>query len=154
MFPQFANPRSARRIAVGVLVLGGTLAGLGTLIRSQDSAGNDQWTYLLDTAGLGIVIAGAALDVRVSARFAEFDAGGTRRRAIWQFAFGAMAAVTGCIVLGWVASGSWPALARAFLSGLLTLGIGLGLAGLMYIGWFSGGDYLERRIGQRADEEW
>jgi hypothetical protein len=56
--------------------------------------------------------------------------------------------------LGWLASDEWPAIIRAVLSAVLTLGIGVGFAGILYIGWFSGGDYLERRIAQRSSEEW
>jgi hypothetical protein len=94
------------------------------------------------------------LDVRASGRFAEFDPGAGRRRALLQVVSGSLAAVTGCLALGWLASDEWPAIIRAVLSAVLTLGIGVGLAGILYIGWFSGGDYLERRIAQRSSEEW
>ena len=135
-------------------MLGGTLAGIGTLFRARSAAGHGQWTYLLDTAGLIVVLVGAVLDVRASGRFTDFDPGAGRRRALIQVACGSIAAVTGCLALGWLASDDWPAIVRSILSGVLTLGIGVGLAGILYIGWFSGGDYLERRIAQRSGEEW
>jgi hypothetical protein len=139
---------------VGVLLLGGLLAGLGTALRAGIDGGNDQWTYLLDTAGLVVAIAGAGLDFRVSGLLAEFDERGGRRRALAQVAFGALASVGGCYLLGWLAGPSWPGFARAVLAFLLTSGIGIGLAGLLYIGWFGGGNYLERRIEQQGEEEW
>jgi hypothetical protein len=141
-------------LAGGILLLGGLLAGLGAAIRSWIEGGNDQWTYFLDTAGLIVVVAGAVLDFRVSGLLAEFDARAGRRRAIAQVVFGALAASVGCYLLGWLAGVSWSALVKGALSFLLTLGIGVGLAGLLYIGWFGGSNYLERRIEQQGEEEW
>ena len=42
----------------------------------------------------------------------------------------------------------------AGLSAGMIAGFGLGLAGFLYFGWFSGADRLERRIEQRIDEDW
>jgi hypothetical protein len=149
-----ANPRTARRVAEGVLLGGGLLAGAGTALRAWIEGGNDQWTYLLDTAGLLIAVAGAGLDFRASGILAQFDERANRRRAIAQVALGAISAAGGCYLLGWLAGAGWPALARGALSFLLTFGIGVGLAGLLYIGWFGGGNYLERRIEQQGEEKW
>jgi hypothetical protein len=94
------------------------------------------------------------LDFLISGRFGHFDQRASYRRALIQACAGALAAASACITLGWIAGENWPAIAKGLISSLLTLGIGVGLAGLLYIGWFSGGDYLERRISQRSDEEW
>ena len=136
------------------MLLGGLLAGLGTLLRGMIDGGNDQWTYFLDTGGLLVVLFGAGLDFRASSRFASFDERGGRKRAVMQAAFGSLAALLACFVLGWLAGSDWPGVVRALISMMLTLGIGVGLAGFLYFGWFSGGNYLERRIEQQADEEW
>lgn len=141
-------------MAGAVLALGGILAGLGTLLRAWDGTGNDQWTYLLDTVGLMVVVIGAGLDVRASGPFVQFDEQGSRRRAILQVTGGSAMTGVSCVALGWVADGGWPALVRGAISLTLTLGIGICLAGFLNIGWFSGGDYLERRIAQRSEEEW
>lgn len=152
--PRFDNPRTARRVATVVLLLGGLLAGLGTAIRAWQPEGNDNRTFLLDTGGLLIALLGAGLDFRASGHFAVFDERGSQRRAMAQLLAGSLAAGIACIALGWLASDEWPAAVRGAIATFLTLGIGVGLAGLLYIGWFSGGDYLERRIEQRSGEEW
>jgi hypothetical protein len=150
----WANPRTAPRVALGVILLGGVLAGIGTFFRDAISGQNDEWTYLLDTAGLLIAVFGAGLDFRATARIAEFTPGSGNRRAILQVLAGAICALGGCILLGWVATSGTPAVIRGLLSGVMTAGFGLGFAGLLHIGWFSGADRLGRRIEQRIDEDW
>jgi len=147
------SPRGALRLTLTIILLGGFIAGIGAWLRDDDSGGNDGWTYLLDTAGLLIAVAGAALDFRASGRLAEFGEGQNRWRGALLLLAGTAAALTSCLVLGWSDSVSSPFL-RGLLSAVLTAGIGSGLAGFMEIGWFRGGDWLERRIGQRIDEDW
>lgn len=142
------------RVTLGIILAGGLIAGLGTLLRDLSSDQNDQWTFLLDTLGLIAVIIGAALDFRASARIAEFAPGAGRRRAMLLLLFGAVTGLGACIMLGWVEAGAFPPVVRGLISAAMTAAIGVGLAGLLYIGWFSGGDRLERRIEQRIDEEW
>lgn len=142
------------QITLGIIVVGGLIAGLGTLLRDLSSDRNDQWTFSLDTAGLIVVIIGAALDFRASARIAEFAPGAGRSRAILQLLLGVMIGLGACVVLGWVEASTIPPVVRGLLSAAMTAAIGAGLAGLLYIGWFSGADRIERRIEQRIDEEW
>jgi hypothetical protein len=147
------SPRGALRLTITIILLGGVVAGIGAWLRDEIPGGNDAWTYFLDTAGLLIAVAGAALDFRASGRLAEFAEGQIRRRGAILLLAGTAAAVTSCLVLGWSDSVSSPFF-RGLLTAVLTAGIGFGLAGFMEIGWFRGGDWLERRIGQRVDEDW
>jgi hypothetical protein len=147
------SPRGALRLTLTIILLGGFVAGIGTWLRDEISGGNDAWTYFLDTAGLLIAVAGAALDFRASGRLAEFAEGQIGRRGALLLLAGTAAAISSCLVLGWSDSLSSPFL-RGLLSAALTAGIGYGLAGFMEIGWFRGGTWLERRIGQRIDEDW
>ena len=147
------NPRTALRLTAGMMVTGGLLAGLGTYLRDRNTGGNDQWTYYFDTAGLLLVVVGAALDFRASGRIAEFRPELVRRRALLLAILGVSCALGACLVLGWVSSIESPVL-RGILASVMTAAIGAGLAGFLHIGWFSGGGWLERRIEQRTDEEW
>jgi hypothetical protein len=148
------DPRTTRHLAMGVILVGGILAGTGTLLRDLIEGHGDQWTFLLDTVGLLVAVCGAAFDFRSSARFGPNELPGGRRRAILQLMLGTLATITGCYSLGWVNGDAIPVIVRAVLSAGMTAGIGMALAGLLYIGWFGGGDHLERRIAQRVDEEW
>lgn len=139
---------------MGVIVLGGVLAGLGMLLRDLIDSRNDQWTFLLDTAGLVVTTLGAVLDFRANARLGNFELPGGRRRAALQLSGGLVASLGGCYLLGWVVTDEADVILRTLLTAAMTAGIGCILAGILYIGWFSGGDYLERRIQQRVDEEW
>lgn len=147
------NPRTALRRSAGLMVTGGFLAGIGTWLRDRNTGSNDQWTYYFDTAGLLIAVIGAGLDFRATAHMAEFRPETVRRRAGLLATFGLICALGACVVLGWASSLDAPAV-RGLLAGIMTAGIGAGLAGFVEIGWFSGGDWLERRIEQRSDEEW
>ena len=148
------NPRTAQRLTLAVIVLGGVIAGFGTFLRDIITGHNDQWTFILDTIGLLIAVFGAVLDFRATGRVAEFAPGFGRRRAALELAVGAFLAVTGCFLLGWILSEGAPAVVRGLLSAALTAGFGLAFAGLLYCGWFSGSEYLGRRIEQQSDEEW
>lgn len=148
------NPRTALRVTMGIILFGGFLAGLGNLLRDLIDGKNDQWTFLLDSCGLLVTTAGAFLDFRANARFGEIELPGGRRRAGLQLLGGLIATLGGCYLLGWVVTESANAWLRALLTFAMTAGIGLILAGLLYIGWFGGGDHLERRIQQRSEEEW
>lgn len=148
------NPRVALRLTTSLIILAGLIAGLGAGLRDVIDGQNDQWTYLLDTLGLLLAVAGAGLDFRATARMESFAPGRGRRRAAGQLLVGALAGVGGCLILGWGDTGGWPAMTSAGLSAGMIAGFGLGLAGFLYFGWFSGADRLERRIEQRIDEDW
>lgn len=154
MIPNLQNPRTALRVTFGVIVLGGIIAGLGLLLRDLIDGRNDQWTFLLDTCGLVVTTLGAALDFRANARFGDRELPGGRKRAWMLVLGGALATIGGCYLLGWVTTDASPIVFRALVSSAMTAGIGAGLAGLLYIGWFGGADHLERRIQQRSEEEW
>lgn len=147
------NPATALRRSIGIVLCGGLIAGIGSWLRERTAGGNDQWTYFLDTIGLVVAVAGAILDFRASARITEFRPEWGRRRGLLLAVTGVTAALGSCIVLGWVTSLDSPAL-RGVLEAMLTAAIGVGLAGLLHIGWFRGSGWLERRIEQRVDEEW
>jgi membrane associated rhomboid family serine protease len=148
------NPRISLRITFGIIIAGGLIAGLGTLILDLSSDQNDQWTFLLDTVGLVVAVVGAALDFRASARIGEFVPGAGKSRAILMILCGAIVGLGACVALGWIEADALPPLARGLLSAGMTAAIGAGLAGLLYIGWFSGADRVERRIEQTIDEDW
>ena len=103
------NPQKALRLTLAVIVSGGVIAGFGTFFRDIIAGQNDQWTFILDTIGLLIAVFGALLDFRATSRVAEFAPGFGRRRAALELLFGAILAVSGCILLGWVVGDSAPA---------------------------------------------
>lgn len=148
------NPRSALRATLGIIVVGGLIAGIGTFLRDRSPDKNDQWTFLLDTFGLLVAIVGAVLDFRASSRIAEFAPGVGRARALFQVIFGVFGGLGACVVLGWVEESTFPPVVRGLIAAGMITAVGAGLAGLLYIGWFSGADHLGRRIEQRIDEEW
>ena len=149
----FANPVAKRRIAVGVICLGGLLAGAGTLWRAQnDGAGNG--TYLLDIAGWLTAAAGALLEAKSSLLFFQVFPSSSRRRAIVFAVLGIVAALAGCIVASTVADDDAPALLSAATMTALVGGVGFGLAGLFSLAANYGGDYAARRIEKLGDEEW
>lgn len=148
------NPQTALRLTLAVIISGGVIAGFGTFFRDIIAGQNDQWTFLLNTIGLLIAVFGAILDFRATSRVAEFAPGFGRRRAALELLIGAVLAVSGCILLGWVVGHSAPAVVRGLLSAALTGGFGLVFASLLYFGWFSGSEYLGRQIEQRSYEEW
>jgi membrane associated rhomboid family serine protease len=104
--------------------------------------------------GLVVAVVGAALDFRASARIGEFVPGAGKSRAILMILCGAIVGLGACVALGWIEADALPPLVRGLLSAGMTAAIGAGLAGLLYIGWFSGADRVERRIEQTIDEDW
>jgi hypothetical protein len=148
------NPRTALRFTMGIILLGGGLAGLGMLLRDVIDGSNDQWTFLLDSLGLLVTTVGAFLDFRTNIRFGDLEIPGGRRRAGFQLLGGLVGTLGGCYLLGWVITDESHIVLRCLLTAAMTAGIGCIIAGLLYIGWFGGGDHLERRIQQRANEEW
>jgi hypothetical protein len=148
------NPQTALRLTLVVIIAGGVIAGIGTFLRNIITGQNDQWTFILDTFGLLIAVLGAVLDFRATGRVAEFAPGFGRRRAALELTIGAILALSGCYLLGWVVTASASALLHGVLSAALTAGFGLVFASLLYFGWFSGSEYLGRQIEQRSDEEW
>ena len=148
------NPQTALRVSLAVIITGGLFAGSGTYFRDRPSDHDRQWTFLLDTLGLLIAIAGAGLDFRASSRMFGMTPRSGRHRAIAQLLVGAIVGGGACLVLGWVVNESLPPFWRAVFAGCITAGFGAGLAGLLHIGWFSGSEYLERRIAQRSSDDW
>ncbi len=134
-----------------VILIGGVLAGLGSLIRDLTSGPAD-WTFFLDTIGLIVAVIGAGYDFRIQLRVGEYNVAITRRRGALLLIAGALMTIGGCWVLGWVLTGSSLPILRALLAVVLTSGIGLVVAGMLNIGWFGGGGYLDRRIAQQSDE--
>ena len=147
------DPRTALRLTLILIAAGGVIAGIGAWLRAEITGRADQWTYFLDSAGLLIAVAGAALDFRAVSRIADVAPGFGRRRGVIELLAGTIAAAGACVVLGWSDRIDSP-VAKGVLAAILTAGIGYGLAGFVQIGWFRGGDWLERRIEQRIDEEW
>jgi hypothetical protein len=150
---RFANPVVKRRIAVGVICLGGLLAGTAALLRALDG-GQGSGTYLLDVAGWLTVITGAVLDARASQIFFQVDPAASRRRAIAFVALGVAAALAGCVVASMVADDDSPAALSAGAMFVLVAGVGFGLAGLFGLGASHGADYAARRIAKLGEEDW
>ena len=155
MFRRWWNdPRMALRLTTSFIIAAGLIAGLGLFLRDVIDGLDDQWTFFLDTASLLLAVAGAVLDFRAISRMESFAPGWGRRRAAVQLFAGAIAGVGACLILGWADTEELPAMARGALSAGMFAGIGLGIAGMLYFGWFSGAERLERRIEQRTDEDW
>jgi hypothetical protein len=150
---RFANPVVKRRIAVGVICLGGLLAGTAALLRALDG-GLGSETYLLDVAGWLTVITGAVLEARASQVFFQVDPAASRRRAIAFVALGVAAALAGCIVASMVADDDSPVALSAGAMFVLVAGAGFGLAGLFSLGASHGADYAARRIANLGEEDW
>jgi hypothetical protein len=150
----FANPRFASKVGLTVIAAGGLVAGLGNLIRVLQDSGDAQWTFLLDSLGLLIAIVGAALDFRAQLRLEAFDPKGTKRRGAFLLLGGLIGTIGGCWALGWIFTGGTQPVLQFLIAAIMTAGIGALVDGFIHIGWFGSGDYLERRIAQRADEEW
>jgi len=150
---RFANPVVKRRIAVGVICLGGLRAGKNALLRALDG-GQGSETYLLDVAGWLTVITGAVLEARASQVFFQVEPAANRRRAIAFVALGVAAALAGCIVASMVADDESPAALSAGAMFVLVAGAGFGLAGLFSLGASHGADYAARRIANLGEEDW
>jgi Na+/proline symporter len=152
---RFANPVVKRRIAVGVICLGGLLAGIAALLRAQDNGpGSNSGTYLLDVTGWLTVVTGAVLEARASQVFFQVDPAASRRRAIAFVALGVAAALAGCIVASMVADDDSPVALSAGAMFVLVAGAGFGLAGLFSLGASHGADYAARRIANLGEEDW
>jgi hypothetical protein len=150
----YANPKTRTRVALALLFMGGAIAGLGSLIRDLAEEGTAQWTFLLDTIGLVIAIAGGIQDFRAQLMVGDFNPRATKRRGAIVLLLGVLAAGGGCWLLGWRITGQSQPVLQLILSAIMTIGFGAVIDGILHIGWFGSGDYLDRRIAQRADEEW
>ena len=149
-----ANPATAQKFALGTLLAGGLVAGLGNLIRDLSAAGTAQWTFLLDVIGLLLAIFGAAWDFRTQLRFGDFDPKRTKRRGTILLTAGLVGSFGGCWLLGWVIAEDTQPLLGFVTATIMTSGIGAVIDGFVHIGWFGSGDYLDRRIAQRSQDEW
>lgn len=148
---RFSNPKNQRRLAVGVIAIGGALAGLGAWLRAGDGSNS---SFYLDVAGWFTVVAGAVLEAKSAQLFLAASPRAARRRAAAYTAFGVIAALTGCAVASAVVDGDSPPFVSAIAMFGLVGGIGLGLAGLLSLGWYYGGDYAAGRVEKLSDEEW
>jgi hypothetical protein len=146
---RLADPRQLRRFGSSLILLGAVVAGIGAGWRSGDGPNA---SYLLDTAGLLLAVAGAVADTRVGALVMSFAPREERRRALIRLTIGLVAFLPGCLALSVLGSGQ--ALARGLGSAALTGGAGLALGGLLTIAWHYGGDYAADRIDRLSDDDW
>lgn len=147
----FANPAAQRRLAAAVLLLGGVLAALGAALRS---ANYGSATYYLDVLGWLTAVAGAGLEAKSAQLFLAAVPRPARRRAVAFAALGPIAALAGCVISSAVVDQRTPAVVAGIAMGGLVGGAGFGLAGLLSLGWYYGGDYAAGRIEKLSDEEW
>lgn len=147
---RLANPRLQRRLGVTIIALGGVLAGTGAAIRA---ATDNPATYYLDTLGWFTAIAGAAFEVKSASLFFVATPRSARRRAVAFAMAGVAAGLAGCVAASTIGDDA-PALLSGACMALLVSGFGFGLAGLLGLGWFFGGEYAAARIEKLSDEEW
>jgi hypothetical protein len=153
---RFSNPSVQRRLGVGLIVLGGVLAGLGALMRAmtRDGSASHSAAYLLDSCGWLIVVAGAVVEARAAQLFLQATPRPASRRAVSFWVLGLLAGLTGCVLASKVSADDTPALVAAGAMFVLISGIGFGLAGFFSLAWYYGGEYAGRRIEKLSDEEW
>lgn len=142
-------PRKLRRLGWFLLLAGALLAAAGVAVRDRRSEG-DGPVYLLDGLGFLLAVGGAVLVARVGAMFLEFAPAGARRGAILEAVGGIAAALAGCVGLGAVAADGVAEWLRPVLAAGLIGGIGVGLTGLLTLGWFYGLDWAAGRM-ERLD---
>jgi hypothetical protein len=150
------NPLALRRLGLGSVFLGALLAGLAAWLRDRLSPGSTRHsaTYFLDVAGWLLAVAGAVLEARVGDLLLTARQPAARRRAVL-FALGGLgAALVACATIPLRSSGASATPLRAALAAVLVGGFGVGLGGLVTLGWFYGGRYAERRIERMGEDDW
>jgi drug/metabolite transporter (DMT)-like permease len=147
-----ASPHRLRRIGWGLIFAGAVAAALGTALRDRASFG-DGPTYLLDTLGFLLAVAGAVLVARVGAMFLEFSPRHARRVAILQGVVGIAVTLAGCSGLGATDPDGFGVWLRPLVAAALVGGIGVGLAGLLTLAWFYGLDWAADRMAQLDQAE-
>lgn len=148
---RLANPRAQRRIGAAVIALGGLLAAIGGYRRAGDGSSA---TYLLDIIGIFAVLAGAVIETRSAQLFLAAYPISAQRRAFAFAVIGVIAGLTGCIAAARIVDNDQPPLLSGIAMFGLVGGLGLGLAGLLSLAWFYGGDYAARRIEKLSEEDW
>jgi hypothetical protein len=137
-----------RRLAWTLLVGGAAGWGVAALLRGGDRTGVlVAVSYLCNVTGTFALLGGAVLEARVAALLFAVRAKAERRRAVLEVVGGIVATLAGCVGFG--VAGEVEAM-RALLSGLLGLGIGVGLAGGLALGWHVGLDWAAGRM-ERLD---
>lgn len=150
------NPLALRRLGLAAVILGAILAGFATWLRDRLAPGSQRHsaTYFLDVAGWMLAVAGAVLEAKVGDRLLTARQPAARRRAI-AFALGGLgAALVGCTTIPLGSAGTSASPLRAALAAVLVGGFGVGLGGLLTLGWFYGGRYAERRIERMGEDDW
>jgi hypothetical protein len=147
-----ANPQKRTRIALGLILGGGLLAGFGIYVRAMSAAGTAQWTYFLDTFGLILSLIGALFDFRTQMQIGDFNQKGTKRRGALFLLVGLVAAFGSCWILGWAMTADSHPVFSLLIATALTAGIGAAVDGFLIIGWFGSGGYLDRRIAQQSQK--
>ncbi|MGE3798251.1 MAG: hypothetical protein AB7G88_10435 [Thermomicrobiales bacterium] len=134
-------------------MLGAIVAGAGAWLRASDGWWHRPGAgYLLSAAGLFLSAGGAVWKARTAGLLVVFRARQVRRSALLSGIGGAIVALLGCVFASW-ASANQP-LSRATGEAILTLGIGIGLAGFLSFFWTFGLDYLGERIEKLSEEDW
>lgn len=134
---------------MGFVIAAAAVAGLAAAWRA---AGGPATTYLLDSAGWLLAVAGAAAEARVGALLFDFDPRGMRRRAAAGAVVGIVVCLAGCLILSLSSSGG--TLVQGMAGAALVGGFGLGLGGILTLAWRYGGGYAADRIDRLADDDW
>lgn len=150
-----ANPRTLRRVGVGVSVAGAAFGGLATGIRRGVLGGGPRGTetYLLDVAAVLICVAGVVVEARALDILIP-HASGLRRQSVVQLAAGAVLGLIACLAIPAVRSEELPGWAATGLAFLVYLGGGRALGGAAGVALALAPGYLEGRIDDRLDEPW
>jgi hypothetical protein len=150
---RLSSPIVRRRLAVGLIVAGGVVAGLGAARRAASSDAPSS-TYLFDSVGLLIVIVGAVLEVMTAQLFLLVAPAPARRRAIALTGGGVVGAITSCLLLSTAfdANAPWPL--AGVTSAIMVAGVGAFVGGLFSLLVFHGSDYAARRINEMSQDEW
>lgn len=148
------NPRTLRRVGVGVSLAGALLGGLASAVRTG-LAGDGRWgtgTYLIDAAAVLVCVAGVAVEARAVDRLAGFF--DLRRGATLQLVAGVALTLAACVLIPAMRSGDPPDWAATGLAAAVYLGAGRGLSGAATLAVAVAPRYLERRIDDRLEEPW
>ncbi len=140
-----AGPLQLRRLALGCVLAGAVAAGAGSGIRAGRSTGEAP-TYLFDVLGLALAVAGAVLEARAGAILLPAGYPGAKRRALALATVGLLVALTGCVLLSSVLTGSGGRLAAGVAAAAGMAGFGAGFGGLGTLVWVYGIDYAGRKI--------
>ena len=147
------NPRTLRRVGVGITLTGALLGGLASAARTG-LVGDDRGTgtYLIDALAVLVCVVGVVVETRAVNILAGFL--DLRRGAILQLLGGLALALLACLLIPATRSGELSAGPSAVLAALVYLGAGRGLSGAAGLAVMAIPSYLERRIDDRLEEPW